>query len=94
MASIRSIKKDIDFLLQEVVSDSYMTIFFHPERKEDVVKIIEQAVTMRNDLIKRAAKPAEKNNARLVKKQYQQIRLELMAGIDKQFAALSDLCKK
>lgn len=94
MASVRSIKRDIDYLIQEVISDSYLTIYFHPEKKNDVVKIMENTVTLRNNLVHRASHVAEKNNRRLVKKHYRQLRLDMIAGIDSLFNQISDICKK
>ncbi|MDR0510835.1 MAG: hypothetical protein LBH06_07075 [Rikenellaceae bacterium] len=93
MASIRAIKKDIDYLLHEVISNSYLTIWFHPERRDDVVRVMEEAVALRNDLIARAGNPVEKNNPRLVRRHYGQIRRELLAGADALFRKISELCK-
>ena len=44
MASIRLIKKDIDYLVGEVVADCYLAIYFHPEKKDEIVKVMEEAV--------------------------------------------------
>lgn len=94
MASVRGIKKDIDYLVEEVLSDSMMIIYFHPERKDKVIKIMEETVAMRNDLIHRANNPAEKRNKSLVRKHYAQIRREMFSGTDDKFNQLSTLCKK
>ena len=72
MASIRLIKKDIDYLVSEVVSDCYLTIYFHPEKKQEIVSVMEEAVELRNSLFAQI-KPKEKHNPSLVKKHYAQI---------------------
>ena len=93
MASIRSIKKDIDYLVSEVISDSYLTIYFHPEKKEQAVKVMEEAVTLRNNLVSRANNPAEKNNQHLVRRHYGKLRSDLLEGVDSLFNKLSEICK-
>jgi len=93
MASIRSIKRDIDYLVSEVVSDSYLTIWFHPEKKEQAIKVMEDAVALRNELVERANNPAEKNNPHLVKRHYSQLRRDLLDGVDNLFKTISEICK-
>ncbi|MCD7969199.1 MAG: hypothetical protein LUF87_02470 [Alistipes sp.] len=93
MASLRKLKRDIDFLIEEVVSDSYLTIYFHPDKKEQGVDIIHKAVGLRNDLFQRANNPVEKNNPHLVRKHYRQIRLDMLKGIDGLFNELSEANK-
>jgi predicted HAD superfamily phosphohydrolase len=88
------IKKDIDFLVGEVVADCYMTIYFHPEKQADVVGVMEQAVELRNKLFDAANHPMEKNNRSLVRKHYAALRRELFEKIDELFVKLSDICKK
>jgi len=49
MASRRNLKKDIDYLVGEVISNSYSCLYFNPDRKKDeVIKIVEDAVELRN----------------------------------------------
>lgn len=94
MASRRSIKKDIDYLVQEIIGDSYLTLHFHPGKKSEVLALIGKAVDARNDFIQRANNPAEKKNRRLVRKHYAQLRRELMEQIDGLFSELSAIAKK
>ena len=45
MASIRRIKRDIDFLANEVISDCYMALYFNDgAKREQIVAVIEEAV--------------------------------------------------
>lgn len=93
MASLRTIKKDVDYLVNEVVGDCYMSLYFNRNRNQaDVVTIMEEAVDLRNDLFQKINNPAEKHNKRLVKKHYAQIRKELLDGIDSLFEKLSGIC--
>ncbi len=84
------LKKDIDYLVDEVVTDAYLSLYFHPERKDDIVKIIQDTVDLRNTLIEKANNPAEKKNKSLVRKHYAQVRREMFDGIDGLFVRLSD----
>lgn len=94
MASIRRIKNDIDYLANEVISDCYMALYFNaPEKRADIVSVIEEAVALRNGLYARVNRPADKHNKSLVKKHYAQIRRDLMAGVDELFQKLSTVCK-
>lgn len=94
MATVRGIKRDIDYLTNEVISDCYMALYFNPESKRDeIVAVIEEAVDFRNDMITRANHPADKKNKSLVKKHYAQMRRDMMTRIDGMFTKLSDICK-
>ena len=93
MASVRLIKKDIDYLVSEVVSDCYLTIYFHPEKKQEIVSVMEEAVELRNALFAQI-KPKEKHNPSLVRKHYAQIRRDLMSGVDGLFVKLSGISSK
>ena len=71
MASIRRIKRDIDFLANEVISDCYMALYFNDgAKREQIVAVIEEAVEFRNELFVRANHPADKKNKSLVRKHY------------------------
>jgi hypothetical protein len=87
------LKKDIDYLMDEVVTDSYLSLYFHPERKDEIIKIIEDAVALRNTLYEQANNPVEKRNRSLVRKHYSAVRRDMFAGIDKLFVSLSEASK-
>ena len=89
MSSLRMLKKDIDYLVDEVVTDAYLSLYFHPERKDDIVGIIQDTVRLRNSLFEKANNPAEKKNKSLVRKHYAQVRREMFDGIDSLFVRLS-----
>lgn len=93
MASIRLIKKDIDYLVGEVISDCYLTVYFHPEKKQEIVSVMEEAVELRNSLFSQV-KPQEKHNPSLVKKHYAHMRRELMEKVDGLFVKLSGISSK
>ena len=67
MASLRRVKKDIDYLVSEVVYDCYLALYFHSERRDAIVAVMEEAVDARNEFYEMANHPAEKHNKSLVK---------------------------
>lgn len=91
MASLRRIKKDIEYLVNEVVYDCYIALYFNQEKKDEIFGVVEDAVALRNELIEMANHPAEKHNKSLVKKHYTFVRNELMERIDGLFEKLSDV---
>lgn len=92
MASKRDLKKDIDFLIFEVISDCLGFSELHPENNPDELQsIITDAVNLRNDLIARVNNPDGKDNPKLVKAFYKTVQKDLLTGVDNLFDRLSAL---
>jgi hypothetical protein len=87
------LKRDIDYLMDEVVTDSYLSLYFHPEHKEAIVGVIRDAVELRNSLYERANRPAEKKSRTLVRRHYAVVRRDMFEGIDGLFVRLSQVGK-
>ncbi|MEA5006704.1 MAG: hypothetical protein VB022_09870 [Rikenellaceae bacterium] len=88
MASLRVIKKDIDYLLTEVISDCWTFMYFNQGKKEDkAVEIITSAVDFRNNLYGRV-NHYDKSNARKV---FKEINMDLLKGVDELFVRISKL---
>lgn len=95
MASIRELKKDIDYLAYEVISDCFAYSGVHPDNQSDELSaIISDAVNFRNDLIARVNNPDGKDNPKIVKAYYKTVEKDLVTGVDKLFDRLSSLSKK
>jgi hypothetical protein len=95
MASIRDLKKDIDYLIYEVIADCLSYSELHPEvQTEELSAIISDAVDFRNDLIARVNNPDGKDNPKIVKAFYKSVSKDLLEGVDKLFSRLSDLSRK
>jgi hypothetical protein len=95
MASVRNLKKDIDYLIFEVISDSFAYSSIHPEDKSDELSaIISEAVNFRNDLIARVNNPDGKDNPKIVKAYYKAVEKDLITGVDKLFDKLSALSSR
>jgi len=95
MASVRNLKKDIDYLVFEVIADCFAYSGIHPDDKADELSaIITDAVSFRNDLIARVNNPDGKENPKIVKSYYKAVEKDLLTGVDKLFDRLSALSKK
>jgi hypothetical protein len=95
MASVRELKKDIDYLIFEVISDCFVYSNIHPENKtDDLSVLISDAVEFRNDLIARVNNPDGKDNPKIVKTYYKTVGKDLLTGVDKLFERLSALSSK
>lgn len=95
MASIKSLKKDIDFLFFELISDCFMFTSLHEgAKKAEVQDLIEEAVAMRNEFIDRVNHPDGKDNPALVRAYYTTLRKELFEKVNEYFEKLSTISKK
>jgi hypothetical protein len=92
MASIRNLKKDIAFLVSEVISDSQLFILLNPKQNTDAAySIIEDAVEMYNFMYQRANHPDGKDNPKLVKQHYRTLRKDLLSQTNSLFERISKL---
>jgi hypothetical protein len=95
MASVRELKKDIDYLVFEVISDCFVYSNIHPDNKSDELStLISDSVEFRNDLIARVNNPDGKDNPKIVKAYYKTVEKDLITGVDKLFERLSALSSK
>ncbi|MGB8357109.1 MAG: hypothetical protein WCD55_00690 [Bacteroidales bacterium] len=94
MASVKNLKKDIDFLFFEFISDCFLFTSIHTgEKRNEVQNLIEEAVSMRNEFIDRVNHPDGKDNPAIVKAYYTNLSKELMEKVDGYFEKLSDISK-
>lgn len=90
MASVRNLKKDIDYLIFEVISDCFSFGGMHPDSQPDeVAGIISDAVTLRNDLIRRVNNPVKNENLKVEKGYFRNVEIDLLKGVDSLFGRLS-----
>jgi hypothetical protein len=92
MPSVRRLKKDIDSLIFEVISDCFTFGTLHPEEKvEEVSGIIADAVSLRNDLIKRVNNPVSSEDPKSTRVHFRIIEKDLFVGMDKLCGRLTSL---
>lgn len=93
MASIKSLKKDIDYLTFSVVADCFNYSFIAGKNDEQLGEIIQNIIDSRNDLRKRVVggrKLAKKEKAAY----YKSIFKDLFITVDSSFTKLSQMVKK
>ncbi|TLX74902.1 hypothetical protein E9993_10895 [Labilibacter sediminis] len=79
MANLRELKKDINYLASEIVTQGYLKLTLMENIKEEELSpVLVEAVSMRNEFIARANHPDGKDNPKLVKAFYQKLRKDLM----------------
>lgn len=94
MASIRKTKKEVTFLINEVISNGYMALYFQgAERQDDIIAIISKAVELHNDTISKLNHPIEKHNPSLVRKHYRAVRENVFTSVDDLFMEISKVCQ-
>jgi tRNA splicing ligase len=92
MSSIRNLKKNIDYLVFEVISDCFGYSELHPyDKAAEISAIINDAVILRNELVQRINNPDGKDNPKIVKAYYKSVENDLFTGVDALFERLSAL---
>ena len=94
MATRRNLKKDIEYITYTVVHDCMSYVDINPENNtDDVVKIITDMVSMRNDLFHRV-NHQKKDTKKNVKTYYKSIYEDLLNTADQSFTQLSKIITK
>ncbi|MBK3517766.1 hypothetical protein [Carboxylicivirga marina] len=79
MASVRELKKDINFLASELVTEAYVKQLVKEDVDNDkIAEVMVKAIEFRNDLVARANHPDAKDNPKMVKSYYQNLRKDMM----------------
>jgi hypothetical protein len=95
MSNIRTLKKEIDTCIYELISDCLTYSTLNPEKNQaDVSGLISEAVMLRNNLFRKINSPVSGDDKVKQKKHFQEIRKEFADGIDELFSRLSSLSKK
>jgi hypothetical protein len=95
MASVRRLKKDIQFLSAQLIGDCLDFLeSFREGKEEKVMAIIQEAVSLNNNTIERACRPEGKDDHKQVKEFYRQLKKDYIQGIDQAYKKLEELVKK
>lgn len=86
MAKIRDLKNEVNYLVYEIISDCNSVINIHPDKKNQAIKLVEEAVKLRNDLVEKINHPKQATPS-----YFKEIRKELLSGADKIFEKLRKL---
>ena len=91
MANKRTLKKDINYLTYELISEALIYRFYHPEAdQKEVNDILGTLIENRNSLVGRINHVNGKDNSKLVKQHFNSIRKDFQNSV----AILDKLAKK
>lgn len=92
MASIRNLKKDIDFLTNEVISDSFLALGFHGDKVgEKVSDLLEEVVDFHNELYDKINAAPSGRKKEGTKKHFNSMRSEMDKKYKEFFEKLSEI---
>ena len=88
--NLRTLKKDFDYLIDEVISDCCTFIYVNPGKKEaQAIEIINQAIDLRDEMFDRLNKIRQKP----AKSHIKALKEDFLNRIDVLFEKISDLAK-
>ncbi len=88
MASLRVIKKDVIYLVNEVISDCWLYMYFNEDKKiEEATKIYTDAIALGENLFEQINN-YPKDDAR---KHFKEVNKKMLEGIDELYTRLSAL---
>ena len=93
MANLRDLKKEINGIANEVISDCFLYLHLHKDKnKKEVTEIMKGTLKTRNDLIHKV-NHSDSGDQKMIKKHFIKIRSELVDKMDSHFTKLSKISK-
>lgn len=93
MASIRQLKKEIEFLSSQVIGDSIDFIQTFNGKEMEAMAVIDEIVSLHNNTLDKINNPDGKDNPKLVKAFYQQLKKQYTDGVNDAYKRLEGLVK-
>ncbi|HKK68394.1 MAG TPA: hypothetical protein VJ946_09280 [Bacteroidales bacterium] len=93
MASVRDIKKDINYLTYEVLSDCMIYKHMHSEDAEKTDEIMKDMIEKREELITRVNEAKKLGDRKKTREAFNAIMNDGMKAADESFGKLSKLAK-
>ena len=95
MASIRRLKKDIQFFTAEGISDCVNLIESQDNDKdEQILEIIREIASHHNKIMERINHPDGKDNSKMVKQFFKQLKADFIHGLDQSYKKMEELFKQ
>jgi hypothetical protein len=90
MASIKNLKKDINYLVDEVIGICLLHQYTRgPESQDELENIIKELVEYRDELINKVNNPDVKDGKKKLKTYYRSLFNELLEKVNKAFETLN-----
>ena len=93
MASIRRLKKEIEFLSSQVIGDCVDFIQTFSGKETEAMAVIDEIVVLHNSTVDKINNPDGKDNSKLVKNFYAQLKKDYVKGINDAYQRLETLVK-
>ena len=94
MASLRRLKKDIEYFSAQLIGDCLEYIqYFENADDEKALELIKDAVNLHNETIDKATHPDGKDNPKIVRAFYKKVKIDFVNGLDKAYETLEKLVK-
>ncbi len=94
MASVRKLKKDIQFLTAEGINDCInMVDDQDKDKNSSILDVIKEIVANHNKIMERVGHPDGKDNPKLIKNFFRQLRADYILGLDGSYKKLESLVK-
>ena len=93
MASIRQLKKEIEFLSSQLIGDCIDFIQTFNGKEVEAMAVIDEIVNLHNTTVDKINNPDGKDNPKLVKGFYQKLKTEYVKGINDAYKSLENLVK-
>lgn len=95
MATVRRLKKEIEFMSSQLIGDCIDFMETFGDKKDiTVLSIIEEAVLLNNTMLDRACHADVKDDPKLVKLHYRQLKTDFIKGLDQAYGKLESMIKK
>jgi hypothetical protein len=92
MASIKNLKKNINYLASEIITEAYIRkILFDGIKEDDFKKVVSDAIEFRNELIAKANHHNKKDSTRKAKVYFQNVRQEMKQKFSELINAVNNL---
>ena len=92
MTSRRRLKKEIDYVVSDLILDCFTyTSLYQKPNDDEAYKIVQETLTLRNELRDLANHPEKKGESGTVKSHYDNIAKTLLDGVDAGYGKLGKL---
>lgn len=93
MASVKRLKKDIDYLTFSVIADCFNYSIVSGKNNEGVSGIVNDIIATRNSLLDRVRGAKKLKDKKEIKNYFKAISNDLMSSVDASFTKLSEIVK-
>lgn len=93
MASIRQLKKEIEFLSSQMIGDCIDFVQTFDGKEMEAMAVIDEIVLLHNSTIDKINNPDGKDNPKLVKGFYQKLKQDYVIGVNDAYKKLEGLVK-